>query len=80
VIRWPYKAVIDLTGGPSRLLDLSDDPGERINLGAKYPGLMASLRSEATRQAAARPRRAAPNAVTLDNGTHERLRALGYLE
>jgi arylsulfatase A-like enzyme len=80
VIRWPYKAVIDLTGGPSRLFDLSADPGERVNLSAKYPGMMASLRSEATRQAATRPRRAAPHVVTLDNGTRERLRALGYLE
>ncbi len=80
VIRWPYKAVIDLTGGPSRLFDLDADPGERINLSAKYPGMMASLYGEATRQAAARPRRAAPKAVTLDNATRERLRALGYLE
>jgi arylsulfatase A-like enzyme len=80
VIRWPYKAVVDLEGGPPLLFDLADDPGEQVNLSAKYPAITASLRAAISQQVAARRTRPTPGAATLDSATRERLRALGYLE
>ena len=80
VIRWPYKAVVDLEGGPQLLFELEEDPGEQVNLSAKYPAIMASLRAAITQQVAMRRTRPTPGAATLDSATRERLRALGYLE
>lgn len=80
VIRWPYKGVVDLDGGPPQLFNLADDPGERINLSAKYPGVMVSLHAAIDQEVAARRRQPTPATATLDSATRERLRALGYLE
>lgn len=71
---------MDLNGGPPQLFNLADDPGERINLSARFPGVMASLHAAIDQEVAARRRQPTPATATLDSATRERLRALGYLE
>jgi arylsulfatase A-like enzyme len=80
VVRWPYKAVVDLDSGAQQLFDLENDPGERVNLAAKDPATMAALAAAIADRTAARHKQPAPEAVTLDSATRERLQQLGYLE
>jgi arylsulfatase A-like enzyme len=80
VVRWPYKAVVDLDSGAQQLFDLESDPGERVNLAAKDPATMTALAAALAERTAARRQQPAPEAVTLDSATRERLQQLGYLE
>jgi arylsulfatase len=75
-----WKAIADREGGGGELYSLDDDPGERRDLreteGETYGRLMSELEST-------RHDRFAPEDLpipALDEGTEERLRALGYTE
>jgi arylsulfatase A-like enzyme len=80
VVRWPHKAVIDLDTGARQLFDLEQDPGERVNIAAKEPATMSALAAEISERVIAREAQPAPEAVTLDSATRQRLQELGYLE
>ncbi|MGD8815578.1 MAG: sulfatase [Acidobacteriota bacterium] len=80
VIVWPYKAIVDVVDGGTRLFDLSADPDEKQDLAAERPdklrellGVLSAEMSEARRGDAE------TRDAELDDDAVERLRALGYL-
>jgi len=79
-LQWPYKVIVDLNAKTEELFDLAEDPAERTNLSATHPATTASLAAAVADRVAQRRTRTAPQAVTLDSATRERLQSLGYLE
>ena len=79
IVDWPHKLIVDIDGGSAQLFDLAADPREQRDVGTHPSPEVASLRAIIDRhlQSTAHPR---PRAVSLDDATLERLRALGYLE
>ena len=81
IVRWPWKLVLRAEGGQTELFDLSSDPGERHDLAAERPEVLADLLAEPAAQIpAGEPRRSGTRAAELDERTRGQLRSLGYLE
>jgi arylsulfatase len=79
VLRWPYKAIVEVDGGAAKLFDLQADPGEHDNLAQQRPEQLAALLTElAERVARAHALGVAPQAP-IDELLLHRLRALGYI-
>jgi hypothetical protein len=51
-----------------------------VNIAAKEPATMSALAAEISERVIAREAQPAPEAVTLDSATRQRLQELGYLE
>ncbi|MGD0949609.1 MAG: hypothetical protein ABSA52_19550, partial [Candidatus Binatia bacterium] len=65
------------------LYDLGRDPGETHDVIQDFPAEATRYRTLAQRYAAERPQQAFPTVAptaAMDEGTRERLRALGYLK
>jgi arylsulfatase A-like enzyme len=79
IVRWPHKLV--LGAGAPRLYDLAQDPKEQRDLAATQPERAAALESELRgRLEKAKQAQTPRQPAQLDDGTRERLRALGYLD
>jgi len=79
IVRWPHKLV--LGAGAPRLFDLERDPAERRDLASEQPERAAALEAELrARLERAQQAQAPRQPAQLDDGTRERLRALGYLD
>jgi arylsulfatase len=79
IVRWPHKLVIG--DGSARLFDLERDPAEQRDLASAQPERAAALEAELrARLERARQAQAPREPARLDDGTRERLRALGYLD
>lgn len=79
VVRWPFKAILDLPDYRGRLFDLSADAGETVDRSGAAPAVVDELR-EIARASSTAPGAPAVARPTLDPSTRERLRALGYVE
>jgi arylsulfatase A-like enzyme len=81
VVRWPWKLVLRADGGQTGLFDLSADPGERHDLSAERPEVLARLQTEpAARLPDGEQLRARTRAAELDEQTRGQLRSLGYVD
>jgi arylsulfatase A-like enzyme len=79
IVRWPYKAILEIDSGKAMLFDLTADPGERNDLAAQRPEELGALLGElAERLAEAQALGVAPGA-DIDEDLLRRLRALGYI-
>ncbi len=77
------KLIHAVSGGRERvmLFDLSTDPREMNDLSAERPEVRNALTASATDiQTQALSRRGYPEERTIDEGTKETLRALGYIQ
>ncbi len=79
IVRWPYKAILEVDNGRAMLFDLEADPREQSDLAAQRPKVLSALLGELSdRLAEARALGVAPDA-DLDEALLQRLRALGYI-
>jgi arylsulfatase A-like enzyme len=74
--RGRYKLILQRTAGSTRLYDLEDDPGERIDLSAERADLVVELQAQIERYD--RLRREGDVLPPLDPEEAEHLRELGY--
>jgi arylsulfatase A-like enzyme len=81
LIRWPYKAIVNVATRQRKLYHLGDDPGETRNLAEEEPAALNRLLLELQEQLRAASRdHLRHHAAELDAATREQLRALGYLD
>ncbi|HEX6199812.1 MAG TPA: sulfatase, partial [Thermoanaerobaculia bacterium] len=84
VVAGPWKAIFPLNDEPARLYRLDEDPGERRDVAAEHPAVLARLRELVvahveTARALGRPAGEEP-APALTPEERRRLEALGYVE
>jgi arylsulfatase A-like enzyme len=79
VRRGRFKLIENSQNGSMQLFDLTNDPGERIDLAAERPDLAAELDGLLEGFALANDRDEGSGAPAIDSATRERLRALGYV-
>ncbi|MFQ5743417.1 MAG: sulfatase [Acidobacteriota bacterium] len=79
VIRWPWKAIIDLEKDRQLLFDLEADPAEKVNLAPQRTAVLYELLGRLQETMLAADQQAQHNEVLLDAETLKNLRALGYL-
>ncbi len=79
VIRWPFKAILEPATNRRWLYDLSNDPGEEINLadtrGAGFYEFLADLQALLRAQT----EDDADNRAEIDPSVLEALKSLGYI-
>jgi arylsulfatase len=79
IVRWPYKAIIDVTTSEAKLFDLAADRGEQHDLAAERPEVLADLLARLSDALTAATALGAGAEAELDAELLRRLRALGYI-
>jgi arylsulfatase A-like enzyme len=80
-IEYPWKLIQGEGGAPPRLYDLSNDPGERSEVTAARPEIVARLSSRLARWKAERPLRRDEELGSPERAAErEALRSLGYVD
>ena len=79
IVAWPYKAILDVDSGETRLFDLSADPAEQRDLSATDPQTLRRLLGQLSAGLDQDRSPAAGAGAELDDDLVARLRALGYI-
>lgn len=79
IVRWPYKAILEIESGKAMLFDLEEDPGEHHDLAAQRPAALTALLGELAERLSAAGALGVATAADIDEGLLRRLRALGYI-
>ncbi len=79
IVRWPYKAILEIETGKAMLFDLEEDPGEHQDLAAQRPEALTVLLRELGERLSEAGALGVATDADIDEGLLRRLRALGYI-
>lgn len=79
IVRWPYKAILEIESGKAMLFDLVADPGEHDDLAAQRPEELGVLLGELAERLSEAGALGVATEADIDEGLLRRLRALGYV-
>lgn len=79
IVRWPYKAILQIDSGKAMLFDLAADAGEHEDLAVQRPEELSALLGELADRLSAAEALSVVTEAAIDEELLRRLRALGYI-